>query len=109
MVFGTFVGSLADRFGRKLNCLAFGVLYACSCLTKHFNDYNMLLLGRLLGGVSTSILFSAFEAWMIHEHKRVRPRPVARGVPATASPSPRGPPLASAPSPTSGSPRPSST
>ena len=28
----------------------------------------MLLLGRFLGGISTSILFSSFESWMVHEH-----------------------------------------
>ncbi len=27
MVFGTIVGSLADRYGRKLNCIIFVVLY----------------------------------------------------------------------------------
>jgi hypothetical protein len=24
-----------------------------------------------MGGISTSILFSAFEAWLVHEHKKV--------------------------------------
>lgn len=72
MIFGTFVGSLADRFGRKLNCVLFGVLYSVSCLTKHINDYNALFAGRVLGGISTSILFSAFEAWMVAEHRKVR-------------------------------------
>ncbi|KAJ1343656.1 hypothetical protein BSLG_001804 [Batrachochytrium salamandrivorans] len=39
----TFVGSIADRF--------------------------MLMLGRLLGGISTSLLFSVFESWMVSEHR----------------------------------------
>lgn len=69
MVFGTVVGGLADKYGRKANCMLFCILYGISCMTKHFNDFNILLLGRLLGGVATSILFSAFEAWMISEHK----------------------------------------
>lgn len=71
MVFGTFVGGLADRFGRKANAIVFGVLYSVSCLTKHSRAYNVLLIGRVLGGISTSILMSAFETWMIHEHKKV--------------------------------------
>jgi hypothetical protein len=33
-----------------------------------FNDYWVLMLGRLLGGVSTSLLFSVFEAWLIRSH-----------------------------------------
>ena len=28
----------------------------------------MLMLGRLLGGISTSLLFSVFEAWLIKAH-----------------------------------------
>ena len=29
-----------------------------------------LLFGRVLGGLSTSLLFTAFESWMVSEHKR---------------------------------------
>lgn len=42
--------------------------YSLSCLTKHSGDFWILLLGRLLGGVSTSLLFSAFESWLVAEH-----------------------------------------
>lgn len=69
MLFGTVVGGLADKYGRKLNCVLFVILYGLSCATKHFNNFEILLVGRLLGGVATSILFSAFETWMIHEHR----------------------------------------
>jgi len=60
-LFGTFVGSSADRFGRKRLCLVYGLLYSISCVTKHFPFFAVLLIGRLLGGISTSILFSSFE------------------------------------------------
>lgn len=30
----------------------------------------MLLLGRVLGGVATSLLFTAFESWLVSEHNR---------------------------------------
>jgi MFS transporter, MFS domain-containing protein family, molybdate-anion transporter len=30
----------------------------------------LLLVGRVLGGLSTSLLFSAFESWMVAEHRR---------------------------------------
>ena len=33
-----------------------------------FRNYGMLMLGRLLGGISTSLLFSVFEAWLIKAH-----------------------------------------
>ena len=68
MFFGTFVGSLADRLGRKRFCLLYAILYIASCLTKHVKSFHVLMLGRLLGGVATSLLFSVFDAWMVCEH-----------------------------------------
>ena len=67
MVFGTFIGSLADRFGRKRVCLVYVAVYIVSCVTKHVNSYSVLMVGRLLGGVATSLLYSVFDAWMINE------------------------------------------
>lgn len=49
-------------------CLAFCLLYSSSCLTKIFSSLPILILGRMLGGVSTTLLYSVFEAWMVHEH-----------------------------------------
>lgn len=67
-IFGTFTGGLADKFGRKRLCLVFCVLYSLSCLTKTISSVFVLLVGRLLGGISTSLLFSVFESWYLHEH-----------------------------------------
>lgn len=33
-----------------------------------FRDFNILMLGRLLGGIATSLLFSVFESWLIRSH-----------------------------------------
>ncbi|PNW71150.1 hypothetical protein CHLRE_16g695500v5 [Chlamydomonas reinhardtii] len=68
MIFGTVVGSLADKHGRKKAALLYVVLYAASCATKHSPDYGVLMIGRLLGGIATSLLFSAFESWLVAEH-----------------------------------------
>eukprot|EP01087_Luapelamoeba_hula_P010142 TRINITY_DN2671_c2_g1_i1.p1 TRINITY_DN2671_c2_g1~~TRINITY_DN2671_c2_g1_i1.p1 ORF type:complete len:495 (+),score=72.39 TRINITY_DN2671_c2_g1_i1:89-1573(+) len=68
MFFGTFVGSLADKYGRKRMCQAFGIIYGLSCMTKLVPDFYVLLFGRLLAGIATSLLFSVFEAWMVFEH-----------------------------------------
>lgn len=67
-IFGTFVASIADKFGRKNNSLLYCATYMLSCATKHSGNFWMLFLGRLLGGVAYSILFSAFESWMVAEH-----------------------------------------
>ena len=68
LIFGTFVGSLADQFGRRLNCIIYGITYALGCVTKHIAMYEWLMVGRFLAGLSTSILYSAFESWAVCEH-----------------------------------------
>jgi hypothetical protein len=32
-------------------------------LLEHVNDFHLLALGRVMGGISTNILFTAFETW----------------------------------------------
>ncbi|KAK6859900.1 major facilitator superfamily domain containing protein 5 [Apiospora arundinis] len=61
----SFAGGLADRFGRKRACLLYCGLYIITCLTMLSNSLPVLFFGRLTGGVSTTLLFSVFEAWMI--------------------------------------------
>ena len=68
MIFGTIVGSMADKYGRKLAALTYCVTYIGSCITKHWSQYNVLMLGRFLGGIATSLLFSCFESWVVGEH-----------------------------------------
>ncbi|GFX32197.1 molybdate-anion transporter, partial [Trichonephila clavipes] len=68
VLFGTGAGVLADSFGRKRMCMVFCITYSLCCFIKIFPNYNILLLGRLLGGISTSLLFSVFESWYVSEH-----------------------------------------
>eukprot|EP00727_Mastigamoeba_balamuthi_P007692 m51a1_g3543 putative protein (454) ;mRNA; f:986797-988607 len=70
MLFGTFVGSVADKYGRKRLAMAYGVLYAAGCLCKTVNNTPVLVLARVFTGIATSLLFSVFESWMVHEHHR---------------------------------------
>lgn len=62
------IASVADKYGRRRNALLYCIVYALSCVTKHSSDFHVLLLGRILGGIAYSILFSAFESWMVYEH-----------------------------------------
>lgn len=68
MLFGTFVGALADKAGRKKAALGYVVTYSLSCVTKHSPNYWVLMVGRVLGGIATSLLYSAFESWLVAEH-----------------------------------------
>ena len=68
-VFGTPTGPFVDRYGRKRACLVYIALELTINFLEHFNHMGLLLVGRVLGGISTSLLFSAFEAWMVTEHR----------------------------------------
>lgn len=68
MVFGSFIGGMADSCGRRKFVFLFAAIYAASCLTKHYKNFHILMLGRLLGGVATSLLFSVFDSWLIRAH-----------------------------------------
>lgn len=68
MIVGTFVGGLADKFGRKGMCIVYCICYIMACCTKLVPEYWTLMLGRFLSGICTSLLFSVFESWMVCEH-----------------------------------------
>ena len=69
-IFGTWLGLYVDRYGRKFGCIVFCVLEIVINTLEHFPNLWLLLLGRVLGGISTSLLFSAFESWMVTEHRK---------------------------------------
>lgn len=69
-VFGTFLGIYVDRWGRKLGCIIFCILEIIINSLEHVNSMQLLIVGRIMGGMSTSLLFSAFESWMVTEHRK---------------------------------------
>ena len=62
---GGFTGPLADKYGRRRLGQMSCVLCMLNCLTKISANFYVLLLGRLLSGVSTSCLYSVFESWSV--------------------------------------------
>ena len=71
-IVSTYLALVRGRFlllslhsGRKRICLLFCVLYAATCGLLLFPFFPVLLLARVFGGISTSILFSAFESWLV--------------------------------------------
>jgi hypothetical protein len=69
-IFAPFLGSFVDKFGRKNSCIMYCVLEIVINTLEHYQDFGVLLLGRVLGGISTNLLFSAFESWMTTEHRK---------------------------------------
>lgn len=69
-LFGPWVGRQVDTRGRKLGTLVFALLYTVGALSTRSSLLPLLLLGRVAGGVGTSLLFSAPEAWLVGEHAK---------------------------------------
>ena len=69
-VFGTFLGIYVDSYGRRLGCIVFCILEIAINLLEHVPNMTALMIGRILGGMSTSLLFTAFESWMVSEHRK---------------------------------------
>lgn len=67
-VLGPWIGKLVDRYGRKAGTIAFSLLYTLGALSTRSSALAVLAFGRLMGGIGTSLLFSAPEAWMVGEH-----------------------------------------
>lgn len=45
--------------------MVFCVTYTITCICVTVPSLPVLFIGRVLGGVSTSILYSAFESWLV--------------------------------------------
>lgn len=70
-LFGPFVGRFTDAKGRKKGTLAFCALYTLGALSTKSSLLGLLLLGRLVNGIGTSLLFSAPEAWLVGEATQI--------------------------------------
>lgn len=68
--FAPFLGSAVDKFGRKNSCIVYCLLEIIINVLEHSTDFRILLVGRVLGGISTNLLFSAFESWMTTQHRK---------------------------------------
>lgn len=69
-IFAPFLGSFVDKFGRKRSCIVYCILEIIINVLEHFHSFPVLIAGRILGGISTNLLFSAFESWMTTEHRK---------------------------------------
>ncbi|EOD06924.1 hypothetical protein EMIHUDRAFT_218632 [Emiliania huxleyi CCMP1516] len=70
-LFGAVVGGAAPPRAatRVRGSLAFALLYALSALSTRAETLPLLYAGRVAGGLGTSLLFSAPEAWLVSEHQ----------------------------------------
>lgn len=69
-IFGPWIGRLVDTVGRKAGTLVYALMYTIGALSTRSSALSLLLLGRVAGGVGTSLLFSAPEAWLVGESQQ---------------------------------------
>ena len=65
-----FVGSLADRYGRRAACLGYCIVTALSLFSILSDNIKVLFAGRMLGGIGTTLMYTIFEAWMVTEYNQ---------------------------------------
>ncbi|KAI0509326.1 hypothetical protein F5B22DRAFT_638143 [Xylaria bambusicola] len=63
-----FTGYLTDRFGRRRACLVFCGIHSLAAVSVCFDQLPILVLGRVLGGVALTLLWTAFESWLVAEY-----------------------------------------
>ncbi|KAJ8127752.1 hypothetical protein O1611_g5884 [Lasiodiplodia mahajangana] len=63
-----FTGYLTDRFGRRKACLVFCGIHSLAAVSVCFDGLPILILGRVLGGIALTLLWTAFESWFIAEY-----------------------------------------
>jgi MFS family permease len=68
----SFAGTFADRYGRRTACLAYCVLYSFSSFTLLADDIRILFLGRVLGGICGTLLWTVFESWLVAEFNQLK-------------------------------------
>ncbi|RYP69026.1 hypothetical protein DL771_006352 [Monosporascus sp. 5C6A] len=61
-------GWLADRFGRRAACLAFCCVHALASASVLADALAILFVGRAAAGVGITLLWTAFESWMVAEY-----------------------------------------
>lgn len=54
-----------DSSGRKRVCMGFCLSYIVTCFCTFINWLPVNFMGRVFGGISTSILFSCFDSWLV--------------------------------------------
>ncbi|CAJ2512706.1 Uu.00g008250.m01.CDS01 [Anthostomella pinea] len=63
-----FTGYVTDRFGRRAACLVFCGIHSLASASVCFDKLEVLILGRILSGIGLTLLWTAFESWMIAEY-----------------------------------------
>eukprot|EP00592_Proboscia_alata_P000893 CAMPEP_0194373696 /NCGR_PEP_ID=MMETSP0174-20130528/22173_1 /TAXON_ID=216777 /ORGANISM="Proboscia alata, Strain PI-D3" /LENGTH=601 /DNA_ID=CAMNT_0039152943 /DNA_START=45 /DNA_END=1850 /DNA_ORIENTATION=+ len=65
-----FTGPLVDKIGRRRAAILYCLLeMSINTLEQYSNIYG-LIASRVVGGITTNLLFTVFESWLVTEHRK---------------------------------------
>mmetsp|Transcript_23984 Transcript_23984/g.31885 ORF Transcript_23984/g.31885 Transcript_23984/m.31885 type:complete len:687 (-) Transcript_23984:205-2265(-) len=65
-----FIGPLVDKVGRKRSAMLYCALEMMINYLEQMPHFMGLIVARMVGGITTNLLFSVFETWLVTEHRR---------------------------------------
>jgi len=65
-----FIGAFVDKFGRKNAAILYCILEIIINYMEQYPILVGLVLSRVIGGITTNLLCSCFETWLITEHRQ---------------------------------------
>lgn len=63
-------GFIADNWSKSYTLALACVIDGISCLARFSSDFNVLVIGHVLAGISYCTLFPILESWMIEKHEK---------------------------------------
>lgn len=66
------IGPSVDYFGRRKSALLYCALEMLINSLEVFDNIYGLIISRMIGGITTNLLFCVFESWLITEHRRLK-------------------------------------
>lgn len=64
-----FIGPIVDKIGRKKAAMLYCFLEMIINYLELFPNIFGLITSRMIGGITTNLLFSVFESWLVSEHR----------------------------------------
>ncbi len=65
-----FTGPLVDRIGRKKAAMLYCFLEMVINYLEQYPIFLGLIVSRVVGGITTNLLFTVFESWLVTEHRK---------------------------------------
>ena len=61
---------MVDKFGRKTSAVTYCILEIIINALEQYRNVIGLVVARTVGGITTNLLFTVFESWVVTEHRK---------------------------------------